>query len=275
MHPKFRDRGEMKMSKGSLTCVGLGMTLGAHLAPRARRTIETADVVFVHASDGIVEQWVGRMHADVRSLQPHYAAGPTRRDAYRGMIDAMLAEVCAGRTVCAAFYGHPGVFAEVPHRAIAQARAAGYPTHMEPAVSAADCLYADVGFDPGVSGCQHYEATQFLIGARRIDTAAWLVLWQPAVVGDLGLARRSTTAAHRALLAEVLARDYPATHPLIVYRAATLPFMAPLIRHHTLAEIPAIDFDLADTLALPPAAKPVRDPAILQRLAAIEAASSP
>ncbi len=259
------------MGKGSLTCVGLGMTLGAHLAPRARRTIETADVVFVHASDGIVEQWVGRMNADVRSMQPHYAAGATRRDAYRGMIDAMLAEVQAGRTVCGAFYGHPGVFAEVPHRAIAEARAGGHPAHMEPAVSAADCLYADLGFDPGASGCQHYEATQFLIGGRRIDTAAWLVLWQAAVVGDLGLTRRSTTPAHRALLGEVLARDYPPDHPVIAYRAATLPFVAPSIRRATLSELPTLELDLADTLALSPARKPSRDPAILARLAAIDA----
>ena len=34
----------------------------------------------------------------------------------------MLDEVRAGRRVCGAVYGHPGVFAEVPHRAIAKAR---------------------------------------------------------------------------------------------------------------------------------------------------------
>ena len=68
--------------RGSLACVGLGMMLGAHLTPRARSTIEQADVVFVLASDGLVERWVEQMHADVRSLQPYYAEGKSRRLTY-------------------------------------------------------------------------------------------------------------------------------------------------------------------------------------------------
>src|SRR3546814_8782204 len=78
------------------------------------------------------------------------------------MVAAMLAEVRAGRRVCGAFYGHPGVFARVPHKAIAQARAEGFEAHMEAGVSAEDCLYADLGIDPGEVGCQHYEASQFM-----------------------------------------------------------------------------------------------------------------
>src|SRR3546814_4889838 len=94
------------------------------------------------------------------------------------MVAAMLAEVRAGRRVCGAFYGHPGVFARVPHKAIAQARAEGFEAHMEAGVSAEDCLYADLGIDPGEVGCQHYEASQFMFYRRRIDPSAYLVLWQ-------------------------------------------------------------------------------------------------
>ena len=56
----------------------------------------------------------------------------------------------------------PGVFARVPHKAIAQARAEGFEAHMEAGVSAEDCLYADLGIDPGEVGCQQYEASQFM-----------------------------------------------------------------------------------------------------------------
>ncbi len=35
------------MQKGSLVCVGTGMTLGSHISPLARSYIEQADVVFV------------------------------------------------------------------------------------------------------------------------------------------------------------------------------------------------------------------------------------
>ena len=106
--------------QGSLACVGLGMTLGAHLGPRSRNHIEQADVVFVAVSDPLVELWVQEMHPDVRSLQPYYREGKPRTETYREMVEAMLAEVRAGRRVCGAFYGHPGVFAQAPHRAIAQ-----------------------------------------------------------------------------------------------------------------------------------------------------------
>src|SRR5690606_21072434 len=97
----------MAAGNGSLSCVGLGMMLGAHIGPRARATIEQADVVFGAVSDPLVELWLQQMNADVRSLQPYYAEGKSRHDTYREMIEAMLAQVRAGRQVCGAFYGHP------------------------------------------------------------------------------------------------------------------------------------------------------------------------
>ena len=96
---------------GSLVCVGIGMTLGSHITPLARSYIEKADVVFTALSDGIIELWLARMNKDVRSLQPLYTEGKSRAETYRQMVDTMLTEVRAGKQVCGAFYGHPGVFA--------------------------------------------------------------------------------------------------------------------------------------------------------------------
>src|SRR5688572_19340494 len=165
-------------SKGSLVCVGLGMTLGSHITPLSRSYIEKSDVVFVGASDGVIELWVQQMNRDVRSLQPYYKEGKSRMQTYREMVDAMLTEVRAGKNVCGAFYGHPGVFAWPPHKAIEIARKEGFRAHMEPGVSAEDCLYADLGIDPGKYGCQHYEASQLMLYRRCIDPSAYLVLWQ-------------------------------------------------------------------------------------------------
>ena len=94
------------------------MALGSHLTPLCRSHIEQSDVVFTGLSDGLVELWLAKMHRDVRSLQRYYCEGKSRRDTYREMIEAMLTEVRAGRKVCGAFYGHPGVFAGPPHEAI-------------------------------------------------------------------------------------------------------------------------------------------------------------
>jgi hypothetical protein len=259
----------MSGQKGSLACVGVGMTLGAHLAPRARSHIEQADVVFVAVSDPLVELWIQGMGADVRSLQPFYSEGKPRTDTYREMVDAMLMEVRAGKRVCGAFYGHPGVFAVVPHRAIALARLEGFDAVMEAAVSAEDCLYADLGIDPGSVGCQHYEASQFMFYRRRIDPSAYLVLWQIGVAGDPSLARFSTGAAYRTLLLELLAQHYPEDHEVIAYEASTVPIAPHRADRMPLRSLPQAVLSLATTLVIPPAVTLQRDDAMVARLLAL------
>lgn len=258
--------------RGSLACVGLGMTLGAHLAPRARSHIEQADVVFVAVSDPIVELWVQQMNPDVRSLQPLYREGKPRTDTYREMVETMLAEVRAGRRVCGAFYGHPGVFAQAPHRAVAQARREGFEAAMEPGISAEDCLYADLGIDPGEVGCQHYEASQLMFYRRRLDTSAYLVVWQPGVAGDRGYRRFSTPAAYRQVLVDLLAEDYPLDHECTLYEAATSPLQSPRIETLALRDLPAASLAAHSTLVLPPATPLRRNEALLARLDSLDEA---
>ena len=258
--------------RGSLVCVGTGMTLGSHLSPLARSCIEQADVVFAAMSDGIVEQWIAGMNKDVRSLQPYYREGKSRMRTYREMVEAMLAEVRAGKKVVGAFYGHPGVFAWPPHKAIAKARKEGYEAHMEPGISAEDCLYADLGIDPGEVGCQHFEASQLLYYKRRIDPSAYLVLWQVGAIGDRNLARLSTDPAYRQVLVDLLAETYPPGHRIIVYRAATLPIHAPRIERTTLRRLASVRVEPPDTVVIPPARKLEPNAGVLRRLARLDRA---
>ena len=255
---------------GSLVCVGIGMTLGSHLTPLARDYIDKADVVFTGLSDGIIEMWIAGMNADVRSLQSFYREGKSRMQTYHEMVDAMLAEVRAGKRVCAAFYGHPGVFAWPTHKAIAIARSEGFDAHMEPGVSAADCLYADLGFDPGMFGCQHYEASQFMFNRRRLDPAAYLILWQIGLAGDQSLARFSTGAAYRQVLVDVLSRDYPLDHEVILYQAATLPTFGPKIIRIPLRDLPGAEPDMHFTMVVPPARPLEPDHDTRARLSALD-----
>ena len=256
--------------QGSLVCVGLGMMLGAHLSPRSRSHIEQADVVFALVSDPLVELWVQGMHGDVRSLQPCYAEGKDRHRTYREMIEAMLAEVRAGRSVCGVFYGHPGVFAQVPHRAIEQARGEGFQAHMEPGISAEDCLYADLGIDPGTYGCQHYEASQFMFYQRRIDSSAYLVLWQVGIAGDRSMRRFATGLAYRRLLVHLLAHDYPLEHEVIAYEAATLPIAAPRMERLRLSDVADADLRLQTTLVIPPTRPMQSNQAMLDCIAQLD-----
>ena len=263
---------QARKRRGSLVCVGVGMTLGSHITPLARSYIENADVVFMAVSDTIVELWLKEMHADVRSLQRYYREGKSRARTYRQMVEAMLRPVRAGKSVCAAFYGHPGVFAWPPHEAIRVARSEGFAAHMEPGISAEDCLYADLGIDPGRYGCQHFEASQLLFYKRRIDPTAYLVLWQVGLVGDQSLARFSTGPAYRQVLVDVLARDYPLDHEITIYRSATLPIQQARIEQVKLRDLPQAKVEMEDTVVVPPAGPLQPDAETRARLAALDLA---
>jgi precorrin-6B methylase 1 len=256
--------------RGSLACVGMGMTLGSHLTPLARSHIKQADVVFAGLSDSVVEMSLQRMHPDVRSLQPYYQEGKSRLKTYRQWVDLMLTEVRAGKRVCGVFYGHPGIFAWSPHKAIEAARAEGFAAHMEPGISAEDCLYADLGIDPGRFGCQHFEASQLLFYERRIDPTGYLVLWQVGLVGDRSLARFTTGPAYRQLLVDVLSRDYPLDHEVIIYRGATLPIQKPRVRRVTLRDLPHVELPVEETVVLPPAEALKPNLALQERLDALD-----
>lgn len=256
--------------RGSIACVGVGMTLGSHLTPLARSHIQQADVVFAAVSDNIVEMWLERMHPDVRSLQPYYGEGKPRIDTYREWVEVMMAEVRAGKRVCGVFYGHPGIFAWSPHKVIEVARWEGYEARMEPGISAEDCLYADLGIDPGTFGCQHVEASQLLFYERSIDTTGHVVLWQIGMLGNRSVAKPDQGSAYRGLLVERLRQDYPGEHEVILYRCATLPIEHPRIRRLHLCELPLADIQQEETLIIPPARPLRRNELLRQRLAMLD-----
>jgi hypothetical protein len=154
------------------------------------------------------------------------------------MVERMLAPLSAGKQVCVAFYGHPGVFVKPAHEAIRRARAAGHEAVMLPGVSAEDCLIADVGFDPGERGCQSFEATDFLVRHRRFDPTSALLLWQIGAIGVADFRAAEYWNPHGvAVLAEVLGETYGADHEVVVYEASPYPIVEPVMHRCPLATL--------------------------------------
>lgn len=255
---------------GSLVCVGTGMLLGGHISPISKSYIEQADIIFSLMSTGITERWVEEMHHDVRSLQPYYQEGKNRNVTYNEMVEAILTEVRAGKKVVAAFYGHPGVFACVGHRAIKKAKQENLSAHMEAGISAEDCLYADLGIDPGQTGCINYEASQFMFYQRNIDPAAHLILWQVGLAGDKSLAKLSTGKAYRQVLVDLLLETYPADHQVILYQAKVLPIDTLRTELITLVDLVDAEIFMHTTLVIPPSETMQPNHKILAKLAAID-----
>jgi precorrin-3B methylase len=255
---------------GSLVCVGTGMLLGGHISPISSSYIAQADVIFSLMSTGITERWVEELHHDVRSLQPYYQEGKNRNITYNEMVEAILTEVRAGKKVTAVFYGHPGVFACVSHRAVKQAKLENYAAHIEAGISAEDCLYADLSIDPGKTGSINYEASQFMFYQRNIDPAAHLILWQVGFAGDRSLAKYSTGKAYRQVLVDLLCETYPADHQVILYQAKVLPIDTMRAEHITLANLVDAEIHMHTTLVIAPSEKMRPNQVILNKLAKLD-----
>ena len=235
------------------------------MTPEARTAIEQADEVFFLVDDPVMQHWIAGLNACARSLQPFYAAGRQRTETYEAMTEAILDPARRGAWVCAAFYGHPGVFVRPSHEAIRRARLEGFEARMLPAVSAEDCLFSDIGFDPGETGCQSYEATEFLMHARTIDTSAALVLWQVGFLGQLTYAPRPERSRVPVLVDYLLAR-YPPDHEVVVYEALPYPVRRSSIERVALSDLATADLAPMATLYVPPLQPPTSDPAMLAKL---------
>ena len=236
------------------------------MTPEAASAIERADEVLYLVTQPLTAEWIQRRNPQSRSLDGLYAPGKPRSETYAEMVEELLAPVRAGQNVCAAFYGHPGVFVNPGHEAIRRARAESYPARMLPAVSALDCLVADLGIDPAATGLQSYETTDFVMHRRRPDPTALLVLWQIGVVGELGYAD-APRRENLALVVDRLARAYPRGHEVIVYEASPYPLVAdPFVLKLPFEELPDARVPLLATLVVPPARKPRRDRALTARL---------
>ncbi len=246
-------------------CVGPGMILGAHITERCRNIIQKADVVFM-SCHAMVEKWISTMNDDVRSLQPYYGEDKDRRDTYREMQAAIIEEVRSGKNVVGVFYGHPGIFAQVPHKAIAQAQKEGFSAHMEPGISADACLYADMGIDPGRFGIQQFEASQFLFYKRNIDPSAYLILWQIGHAGDVSLTTRQSGAAERQVLVEQLLKYYPPKHKVAIYECPFIITEQPKIDWYELESLASADISLVSTLVIPPGKNMEPAPEIVDKL---------
>jgi hypothetical protein len=136
---------------------------------------------------------------------------------------------------------------------------------MLPAVSAADCLFADLGVDPGRTGCQSYEATDFLVNRRPVDTTASLLLWQVSTIGER-VATVDPNPAGLRILAEYLLELYPSGHEVTLYEASPYPVADPIVRTTRLAELATTELSPLATLYVPPAERPRPDPAVLDLL---------
>lgn len=253
-----------EIKAGSLVVVGTGIKAVGQLTLEAIAWMKEADTLLYVVGDPVAEEIIKQCNPDALSLAGYYKEGMARIHTYNAMIEHILGCVRNGEMTVGAFYGHPGVFAYPSHESIRRARAEGYSARMLPGISAEDCLFADLGVDPAVSGCQSYEATDFLFNNPVIDSSSQLILWQIGTLGDWTFKMQQYDTRAMPLLVQKLSQYYPLHHPVILYEAPTLPNV-----EHTSSQIPLyylsqFPVTSAMTLYIPPATARQPDPALVQ-----------
>lgn len=256
------------VKKGSLKVVGTGIYAVNQTTISARNHIENADLVFSAVPEATGAHWIQSLNENVISLISMYEEGKSRVETYTQMIDAMAGAVRDGKRVVAVYYGHPGVFVTPTHKVIALLREEGFEASMDPGISAEDCLFADLGIDPGMTGCQAMESTQFLFYKHHINPHNLLILWQVNLCGEHTLKFMPEGECPQGIkvLTESLLAYYPQDHEVIIYEAATMPLMAPRIERMPLAQLPQCKLSMISTLVIPSIGLPQFDTDTLSKL---------
>jgi len=238
---------------GSLVVVGTGIRLIGQTTIESLAHMERAQKLFYLVNDPTTIAWIQSLNPTAESLADCYVSGMARTRIYRVMADRIVSAVRSGLDVCAAFYGHPGVFVDASHEAIRRARRAGVPARMLPGISAEDCLVADLGMDPATNGCQSFEATDFLMYRRRFDPSSALILWQVGVLGEASVRDDMSCRPERlAVLTAHLQRHYPPRHRVVLYEAAQFPVGEPMIKRIPLVSLKQETVLPMSTLYVPP-----------------------
>jgi hypothetical protein len=258
--------------KGMLAVVGTGIQAGRQLTREAAAWLKNADKILFCVSEPLTRDWILDFRPDAEDLSRFYEEGKDRRLTYEEMVQAILSPVRKGQIVCAAFYGHPGVFVSPSHDVVRRAKEEGYRAFMLPGISAEACLYADLGIDPAEHGCLSYEATEWLVFGHKLDPTCAVILWQVDCVGDATYCGDKCDGKHVPVLVEALLQYFPPDHIAYLYQAAVLPISRPKVCPIAIAHLgDAITSNASSgTLFIPPVRKPSFDMEVAKRLGMAE-----
>ncbi len=248
---------------GQLIVAGTGIRAVGQLTLETVAWIEAADLVCHVLADPVTERWVADHARETEDLTRLHDPDAPRLHSYATMAARLVDHARAGRTVVGLFYGHPGVFTSPSHWAVELARAQGIEARMLPGISAEDCLFADLGVDPGQGAFAAFEATEMLMTDRRPVPDAHVVIWQIGVIAAQQLGAGSGLGA----FTHHLLRSYPADHVVTHYRAPQTVLGAPLRQQVALAALPTVKATVTSTLYIPPVSPRPIDARVVASLA--------
>jgi tetrapyrrole methylase family protein / MazG family protein len=256
--------GVKNQKKGSLVLVGSGIKLLSHVTHEALVHIENADIVCYLSNDDFLSEWVVSKAKKSESLAAFYYKHEKRIDSYNAISNHVVSLVERGLNVCFLIYGHPSVFSYPGLASVKMLKKRGGVARVLPAISAEDCLFADLLVDPGSIGCLSYEASDLVVYDRVLIPSSHLIIWQISTVGEYTHYKGSQRSRNIKCLVDKLLKVYPRDHAVIVYVAARYPGFEPVINRVLLKNLFEIEISRFSTLYVPPALQLSIDKNILE-----------
>lgn len=258
------------MGKNTLVIVGTGIKFMSHLTIEAKSFIERADTVLYLVNEPATKEWIKSSNKSTESLDFIYTKNHSRDENYKLISEYVTNRLQHTKLLCLVIYGHPTVLAKPGIYSRGAAIQNGYNVIVLPGISSEDCLFADLGIDPGSCGCQSFESTDFLVYNRDYDPSSHLILWQPGIIGLTNVSKEYNPAKGLTILADHLNRKYDLSHELTLYEASQYPGFMPNIKKIKLRELPKTEMSRISTLYIPPNVKKVPDPRLSAKLKSID-----
>ncbi len=127
-------------------------------------------------------------------------------------------------------------------------------------------MFADLNFDPGVTGLQCFEATDFLVHERIFDPRVNLVILQIGVIGEVRFPSKDSYRSGIEYLSEVLSHQYDSSHQCVVYEGAEFVFSNPKAEIVEIGCLSEASITPISTLYIPPQEVSVASRAVLKNL---------
>lgn len=255
-----------QLSKASLVVVGSGIKFLSHLTIEAKTYIEQSEKVLYLVNEPLMKEWIQKANPHAESLDHLYFKYSLRSKCYREITNYILETLRNNHHVCVVLYGHPTFFSQPALDAVIQAKKEGYFAKILPGISAEDCLFADLMINPGVYGCQSFDATEFLVHMRRPDTQSHLILWQVGSVGLLNHQKEQIIVEGINELVNYLIKFYEAQHEVMLYEASQYPHVESKVINFPLSKLPKMILSGISTLYIPPVCKPSCNKEMLSKL---------
>ena len=250
-----------------LALVGLGLRR-SHLTREGEQALRACRRVYAISYVPEALDTIRELCADVVDLRTLYRLGQDRLTTYKEQATTVLDAALDGGPVGLAVYGHPLILAMPSMFILRTAPPLGLQVRVVPGISALDCLLADLGVDPFITGVQAHEATDLMLFRRPLLPSLATVLWQ---VGSLET-RLHTLGPSRPErlvgLQDYLTQFFPPDHPAFAVSTAVRDDQQPEIHRMTLADLPRHSalLHLGVTVYLPPAETAPADAGLAARL---------